>query len=154
MKKVFDQGKGNAHMSIKYWDGSIDAISYLFHEDEDAHLVVRYKITDELLQQARTRNEEVQMKMEQSRERASWKLEDIVYEQFNSDRSKFAYEEKVASAIILTSLRSGKYMPNDYMIKGMTRRIMFRLLDKDMDSEQAFADSLARTIFWRPPMQQ
>ena len=26
MRKIFDQGKGNGHMSIKPWDGSIDAI--------------------------------------------------------------------------------------------------------------------------------
>lgn len=32
MRKIFDQGKGNGHMSIKIWDGTSTPLSYMFHE--------------------------------------------------------------------------------------------------------------------------
>ena len=53
MRKVFDQGKGNGHMSIKPWDGNIDAISYLFHENEDEPLVLQHNVSNETIEKQR-----------------------------------------------------------------------------------------------------
>lgn len=33
LKSLFTLGKGNAHLSIKKWDGDSGALSYMFHED-------------------------------------------------------------------------------------------------------------------------
>lgn len=143
MRKVFDQGKGNGHMSIKPWDGNIDAISYLFHEDDDnAKLIVQYNITDETIEKAKARNREVKDKVAIAKERASWRLEEEVYQQVVN---RSVTDDEIAKAIILTSLRSGKYMPNDYLIKSMVTRIQFRLLNGDVNAEEQFADG----IVWR-----
>lgn len=147
MKKVFDQGKGNAHMSMKPWNGSIDAISYLFHEEDDAHLVLRHNVSDELVDQAKARNREVQEKMKEATNRASWRLEDVVLEQMRSRTNPS--EDDIAMALILTALRSDKYMPNEYLLKSMTRRIQFRLLDHDLDKEEAFARNIVQAVFHR-----
>ena len=63
MRKVFDQGKGNGHMSIKPWDGNIDAISYLFHENEDEPLVLQHNVSNETIEKAKARNREVKDKV-------------------------------------------------------------------------------------------
>lgn len=51
--------RGNGFCSIKPWDGSIDAISYLFHEDDDAPLLIQFNVPDSLIVQARARNIEI-----------------------------------------------------------------------------------------------
>lgn len=146
LRKVFDQGKGNGHMSIKAWDGNIDAISYLFHEDDNAELVVRHNVSQELIDKARQRNAEVQTKMREAKERASWRLEDEVLEDMRALES-VPDEDTIAKAIILKALRGNKYMPNDFLIRAMTAKIQFRLLDHDIDKEEAFADSVVQRIF-------
>ena len=146
LRKVFDQGKGNGHMSIKSWDGNIDAISYLFHEDENAELILRHNVSDELIDKARQRNNEVQTKMREAKERASWRLEDEVLEDMRALKS-VPDEDTIAKAIILKALRGNKYMPNDFLIRAMTAKIQFRLLDHDIDKEEAFANSVVQRIF-------
>lgn len=144
MKKVFDQGKGNAHMSIKTWDGNIDAIAYLFHEDDNAPLVVQYNVSDETIEKARARNREVKLKVEEAKTRASWRLEDEVFDQIRTGNPT---QDEIAKALILTSLRSGKYMPNDYLLKSMVTRIQFRLCNGDIAAEEQFADGVVWRIF-------
>jgi len=146
LRKVFDQGKGNGHMSIKPWDGNIDAIAYLFHEDEKAELVLKHNVSDELIDKARQRNTEVQTKMREAKERASWRLEDEVLEDMRALKS-VPDEDTIAKSIILKALRGNKYMPNDFLIKAMTYKIQFRLLDHDVDKEEAFAESVVQRIF-------
>ena len=145
MRKVFDQGKGNGHMSIKPWDGNIDAISYLFHENEDEPLVLQHNVSNETIEKAKARNREVKDKVATAKERASWRLEEEVYNQL--PKGKSLTDDEIAKALILTSLRSGKYMPNDYLIKSMVTRIQFRLLDGDVNAEDHFADGIVWRIY-------
>ena len=56
-------------------------------------------------------------------------------------------DDEIAKALILTSLPSGKYMPNDYLIKSMVTRIQFRLLDGDVNAEDHFADGIVWRIY-------
>lgn len=149
MKKIFNEGKGNSHMSIKFWDGSHKSYSYLFHEDGNATLIVQHNVSDEIIAEARLRNEQVQLEMAKAKERASWKLEDEVYELFANKPLTEYMDDDIAKEIILLALRSGRYMPNDYLLKSMTRKIAFRLLKGDIDKENAFAESLVRDIFHR-----
>ena len=85
-------------------------------------------------------NREVKDKVATAKERASWRLEEEVYNQL--PKGKSLTDDEIAKALILTSLRSGKYMPNDYLIKSMVTRIQFRLLDGDVNAEDHFADGI------------
>jgi len=148
MRKVFDQGKGNGHMSIKPWDGSNDAISYLFHEDEDALLLVQHNISDDTIRQCRERNRHVQQMVQASKDKAAWKLEDIAFEHFKG-RSGHIPEHVIGQYLILTALRAGKYVPQPWHIKAMTQRILFKLLNGSDEAEEEFAMRLSRQIFYR-----
>jgi len=144
MKKVFDQGKGNAHMGIKHWDGSIDAISYLFHENEgDEVIIARKNISDETITKARERNRDVAEKVLKAKERASWKLEDMLYQQIMADpvtRKQYVYhEERIAQELVLLALRNDKYVPNDYQLKSIVTKIRFKLLNGEVRAEEEFA---------------
>jgi len=155
MKKIFDQGKGNGHMSIKPWDGCSDAISYLFHEDSDTDLVIQHNVSDETVAQAKERNAQVQKDVEKAKQRASWRLEDDVFEQLQQglprpriDGSGYVgIDIQIAQKLILTALRSGRYVPNDYLLRAMVRRIRFRLLDGDDHREEQFALAIAQNLF-------
>lgn len=155
MRKVFDQGKGNGHMSIKPWDGNNDAISYLFHEDDSAELLVRHNVSEETIAQARERNRAVQQMIQASKDKASWRLEDISYGYFSSQWKPTAYGAKMPSEstigqhLILTALRSGKYVPQPWHVKAMVQRIQFKLLNGKDEDEEEFAMRLSRQIFYR-----
>lgn len=138
MRKVFDKGKGNAHMSIKPWDGNIDAVSYLFHEDENVEIIVRHNVTDETIGKARDRNREVQVKMETAKKRASWTIETELLEHYSkTNRSPGLHE--IATDIVLHALRNDKYVPNDFLLKAMASKIQFKLLNGDLNREELFA---------------
>jgi len=145
MKKVFDQGKGNAHMSIKAWDGALEAISYLFHEDGDAKLVLQHNVSDETIEKARELNRRVQTKVQDAKQRASWRLEDDVFEGL----PKNATQDEIAKTIILTALRRDKYVPNDYLLKAMVTKIQFRLLGGNVEEEDKFANDIVWRVFHR-----
>jgi len=146
MRKIFDQGKGNGHMSIKPWDGCIDAISYLFHEDENATLLVQHNVSDETVAQAKARNKQVTEMVNASKTKAAWQLEAIVLEvaQRHTGRTDECW---IGQQLILTALRNGKYVPQPWHIRAMTQRILFTLLNGEMESEEQFAMRLSRQIF-------
>lgn len=148
MRKIFDQGKGNGHMSIKPWDGCIDAISYLFHEDENTTLLVQHQVSDETIAQAKARNRQVSQMVAASKAKAAWHLEAIVLEQIKRDRPD-ARESYIGQQLILAALRHGKYVPQPWHIRAMTQRIEFVLLNGEMESEELFAARLAQQIFYR-----
>lgn len=156
MKKIFDAGKGNGHMSIKPWDGSIDAISYLYHEDPDTVLVVQHHVTDEYLAQAKERNKAVTAMVVANKAKASWQLEDAVWEHIK-DRTydhtpgwRVMDETVIARTLILLALRSGKYVPQVWHLKAMVQRLQHRLQNGDEEGEEEFAARLASQIYYRP----
>lgn len=149
MRKIFDQGKGNGHMSIKPWDGSIDAIAYLFHEDEESTILVQHNVSDETVAQAKARNRQVTEMVQASKAKAAWHLEGIVLEQIKQRSTELWSESRIGQQLILTALRAGKYVPQPWHIRAMTQRIQFVLLNGDLESEEAFAMRLAQQIFYR-----
>lgn len=156
MKKIFDQGKGNGHMSIKPWDGSIDAVAYLFHEDPDAPLVVQHKVSDTYLTQAKERNKAVSAVVLANKARASHLLEEVIWEQVE-DRAyvgqpgwRVMDETILAQMFILQALRLGKYVPQPWHIRAMVSRIQFRLQNGDENLEEDYATRLALQIYYRP----
>lgn len=159
MRKIFDQGKGNGHMSIKPWDGKQEAIAYLFHEDTDATLVVQYKVSDETIAECKKINREVQQMVYDAKLKASWRAEEIVFQEYFEEhkRSKrpplavggLPKEHDIAARLILVCLRCGKYAPQAWLVKAMTERIQFRLLNGSEEGEEALATRLARNIYYQ-----
>lgn len=156
LRKIFDQGKGNGHMSIKPWDGKQEAISYLFHEDTNATVVVRHNVSDEAIADARALNEHIQLEVEKSKEKASHRAEDVVYqellvekEKHDTRRGPFTVDERQLGArLILCCLRTGKYAPQPWLVRAMVTRIQFRLIGGEDTLEVEFAQELSRRIFW------
>lgn len=149
MRKIFDQGKGNGHMSIKPWDGNNDAISYFFHEDPDAVLVLQHNVSDQTITQCKERNRNVQALVATAKSKASWRLEEVVYNQLVTEKLKFAADFQIGERIILTALRNGSYVPQPWLMRSMVTRIQFRMLNGDLNQEEEFAAKLARDIFYK-----
>jgi len=155
MRKIFDQGKGNGHMSIKPWDGNNDAIAYLFHEDQDAVVLVQHNVSDETIAQAKARNRAVTEMVVASKSKASWKLEDALWEEIkdradHGDPGWRVIEESIlGQRLILLALRAGKYVPQPWHVKAMVQRLQFRLMNGSEELEENFAMRLARQIFYR-----
>lgn len=149
MKKVFDMAKGNEHMSIKPWDGNIDAISYLFHENDSEEIILlRHNVSDETIEKARERNREVRVKVEKAKQRASWTLEEEVLEFYRQAKTGVRISEfHIAQTIILTALRKDKYVPNDFLLKSMVTKIQFKLMDGDIKNEEQFAKHLVARVY-------
>jgi len=147
MRKIFDAGKGNGHMSIKPWDGNNDALAYLFHEDEESVLLVQHNVSDETIATCRARNREVAALVNASKSKASWLLEEVVFQQLKD--IPFVPEATIGQQLILSALRNGKYVPQPWHIKAMTHRIQFRKLEGFEEKEEEFAMRLSRQIFFR-----
>lgn len=154
LRKIFDQGKGNGHMSIIPWDGDIKAVSYLFHEDPNTTLLIKHNVEDTYIERAKALNAEISQAVQASKDKASWKLEPIVLDQARSRRFSVPDSEAAArwigQQIILTALRTGKYVPQPWLIRAMTQRIQFTLLGGDVEREEEFAMRLSEQIFYRP----
>lgn len=147
MRKIFDQSKGNGHMSIKPWDGSADAVSYLFHEDPNGSLFLSYNLTDEYVAACRARNASVKEQIEASKERVSWKLEDEVYNYYVQKLVKSPDERDVAVQVMLTAWRNNKYAPNDYLLKAIVSKILYRLCEGSVEDEERLAYNLVNKIY-------
>lgn len=145
MKTIFTEGKGNGHMSIKPWDGKIEAVSYLFHEDPTSELLCRHGVSDQYIEEARKINQRVRVLVQESKEKASWKLEDEVFD--NLDKNIGHNDISIATQLYLTAFRSGKYPPQPHHCRAMTQKIQFRLCDGDEKLEEKLARSLAENIF-------
>lgn len=154
MKTIFSEGKGNGHMSIKAWDGNNDAISYLFHEDEEAECVVRKGITEEQLQACKERNKRVQEAVKEAKKRASHTLEDEVIQLIKSGQVKLPdrlYDESreydIAKLVLLTAFRNDKYPPNDWLLKAITSKIMYKLKDGNVEDEERYAEMMVARVY-------
>jgi len=60
LRLIFDKGNGNGHMSIKPWDGGIEANAYMFHEQADAAPYINKGYTAEEIEDFRNHNNGVQ----------------------------------------------------------------------------------------------
>ena len=146
MKKVFNLGTGNEHMSIKNWDGNIDAIAYLFHEDPQGtpHLV--FNVSADTIEKARQLNREIQKEVAVAKEKASWKIEEelmTIYEANGSTPDLYT----ISKDILLFALRNDKYPPNDFLLKSMANKILFRLQRGDLNREEEFAKRYISTLY-------
>jgi len=150
MKVLFPDGKGNKHMSIVPWDGNDKALSYLFHEDPDVAVIIRKGITDDHEARLRAQNKEILAQVKTAKQKASWTLEEDAYTYFTEfKKTRPAVRISlidIGEYIILHALRSGKYMPQPWLLKSMAIKVQFRLLEGHEGNEEAFAAALAINI--------
>jgi len=139
MVKIFDKGKGNGHMSIKPWDGADEAYSYMFHEGAKK-ADINHNITDERIAHFMTLNTQVQGLVSEAKKKASFQLEAEVLLLLDKDSDEF----EIARKIVITALRTGKYLPSDYQLRGMVDKVQFRLQDGDIDRESRIVDHIVR----------
>lgn len=131
----FDKGKGNAHMSIKDFDGNEDALSYLFHE-EGAPIVLNKGFTPDDIQRFRDRNQKVQEEVLKAKGKASFLLEEEVLVECQKANKGFSPSE-IAFKIMRKAFDNKAYLPNDFQLKSMVDKIGFRLCEDD-DAETHF----------------
>jgi len=146
MKKVFDLGSGNEHMSIKNWDGNIDAIAYLFHEDPQGTPHLISNVSTETIEKARQRNLEVTQKVAVAKEKASWKIEEELMKIYGATKVKPDLHT-ISKDILLFALRNDKYPPNDFLLKSMANKILFRLQNGDLNREEEFAKRYISNLY-------
>jgi len=146
MKKVFDLGSGNEHMSIKNWDGNIDAIAYLFHEDPQGTPHLISNVSPETIEKARQRNLEVTQKVAVAKEKASWKIEEEMMKIYAAKKIS-PDQYTIAKDILLFALRNDKYPPNDFLLKSMVTKIEFRLQEGDLNAEEVFAKRYVSSLY-------
>jgi len=148
MKKLFPDGKGNGHMSIVPWDGDDKALSYLFHEEPDVVPHSRKGITDEYIEKLRLLNRDVQVQVALAKGKASHTLQEDAYLHFSKNKLP-ADSVAIGKFMILHALRSGKYVPQPWLVRAMTYSVIFRLFEGDLQREERYAESLAESIFSR-----
>lgn len=150
MKKLFPDGKGNAHMSIVPWDGDDRALSYLFHEDDDnTQLAARKGVSDEQITEYKQQNATVKVLVAESKKKASSTLWEDALIYFRANPKEERSDVKIGTYMFLHALRTGKYPPPRWQVVGMVARVQFLLLDGNIDKEEKFAEALAKDIFER-----
>lgn len=148
MKKVFPDGKGNGHMSIKAWDGDNKALSYLFHEEPDVVPLVRKGLTDTFITELRQLNQGIQEAVKDAKQKASHHLKDMALEYFRSLKLKHPpTDQDVCKWMVLAALRSDKYMPPRWQLQQMVPWVKFKLLEGDTNAEEEFAQNIARQMY-------
>lgn len=134
MKRIFDKGKGNGHMSIKPWETD-GAVSYCFHENDDC-IVVNKGFANSEIANARTANAKVQTEVAKAKEKASWKLEELAYDKLKSYNKEFYTEMEIGVCIVELALTSDKYVPNDWLLKAMVNKLRYRLAGNPQDQQE------------------
>jgi len=136
-KPVFTKGKGNGHISIKEWDGKIDAISYVYHEDQHLVPTVLHGFTDEEISQAKQVNAEHQEKI---KETTPLKVLELVCERLKASqltqyrdhygqlqtRSRWTHEE-IFNAIMDAYYDKGDWFPTRFHIERYIMKVQVML---------------------------
>lgn len=149
MKTLFPDGKGNEHMSIKSWDGNDKALSYLFHEettDKEAELILVKGITDERLEHFRNMNLNIQEEVVKAKSKSSHLLWETALKHFKQHPPES--HRHVAHYMILDALRNDKYVPQLWLLKAMTYKVMFLLQNGDVKHEEEQASHILAEM-WR-----
>ena len=150
MKNVFTAGKGNGHMSIKVWDGGDDANAYMFHEPAFQIIANKgYSLDD--IEKFKQRNAKVQIDVAKTKTKASWKIEELVLEKFLKGSLKHRHlwnQRGVAEEILRVSFETDKYQPNDFQLKLMADRILWKLCEGDEGAEKGVISSILNRIKW------
>lgn len=147
MKKLFPEGKGNAHMSIKPWDGNEDACAYLFHEEDNNAKVINKGFSEEDIERFKKRNEAVKVEVEKAKGKASYLLEEEAYNVLSKLPNPPRDDITIAKSVVRCAFNNNKYIPNDYQLRCIVSNIQFRLCGGNVEEEDAFIDFYVRRVF-------
>ena len=124
---IFTKSKGNAHLSLKVWDGNMRAISYIYHEDVTLVPFINKSFTSQELSSAQLMCEEIQCDI---RENAPLKICEEVYQIIKSKyatatASKFHYfgHEAIFREICHAVMRRGDWRPNKWQFERYISKI-------------------------------
>lgn len=138
-KNTFNIEKRSQY-SVNVWDGNIEAIAYMFHE-EGASELVRMGFTDEEIKQAKAINESVQKVVNVNKQKASGKLVEKALEEFK-DKDVVRYDVLI---FMLKQIQEGNnYHPGEGRLKMFVEEVMVR---RTSDLE-GYAYELERRL-WR-----
>jgi len=143
-KPVFTLGKGNGHISVKEWDGKIDAIGYVYHEDQNLVPTVLHGFTPEEISQAKEINAEHQDKIKSE---SPMKILEKVYEKLQARPCTQTYtdhygqikyrkrwhHEEIFNAIMDAYNEKGDWMPNRFQMERYIMKIQQMLNQEDED---------------------
>lgn len=130
MNAVFNKGKGNGHCSIKQWDGKLEAMSYMFHEEDDmGKPFINKGYTEEDTKLFKKMNKEVKVLVEKAKQKAAWKLEEkvIKYYELNPNANGYYSEFEVGYKFWELALQNDMYPPNDWLLKSMVAKVIYKL---------------------------
>lgn len=153
MKKAFPDGTGNAHMSIKPWDGDDKALSYLFHEeqgDEKATIIVAKGLTQDRIDTLRAQNRTVQTLVVENKKKSSHLLWEGAYQHFSRLKSQHVKQfgpHEIAQFMILDAMRNDKYVPQAWLLKSMTFKVMFLLQEGNVKDEEMIASQVLAQLW-------
>lgn len=125
MKKVFDGGSGNGHMSMKKFDGERKGYAYMWHESdrETFKVVARRGHTDEQIEGYRKHHEEV---LKVISENTPIKIVERAVQVLKTAQpnKKGGYSKQQICDVIWDDLRTrGEWFPNSYVLKRWVMRV-------------------------------
>lgn len=144
LKTRFTLGKGNAHMSIKTWDGEERAIQYLFHE-EDCAILCRKGFDEEFLREQK----EKALLFSKDKKKYTENLHDsVMWEIFQNDDnlSDLVTEHKwdhrrLAMKIWDVCKDKKKSYPNKFLLDNMIRKVQAELSQKNLNNLPSWEDT-------------
>jgi len=121
LKKHFDQGKGNRHLSIKKWDGDPKACSYLFHEGTET--IIRRGFTDEEIESFKLINENIKQAIKKNAPAQ------IVTDATEHFAGQDPTHQDLFKWIMIRLRANGDWLPNKYQMERWIMRIQANLKD-------------------------
>lgn len=115
LKKHFDKGKGNRHLSLKKWDGDPKACSYMFHEGTE--VILRKGFTDDDIDMFRLINDNIKDAIKKN---APAK---IVEDATNYFKDKKCTHCDIFMWIMLRLRFNGDWLPNKFQMERWIMRI-------------------------------
>lgn len=123
LKKYFNLAKGNRHLSLKTWDGSERACSYLFHEGTEP--VVIRGFTDIEVEKFREANQDIQLEI---KDKSPNRICTAMYEKFKGHQpSKF----QLFSSIMDECRFNGSFYPNKFQMDRWIMKIEGMLTENE-----------------------
>lgn len=121
LKKYFDKGSGNRHLSLKKWDGSPKACSYMFHEGTD--VFYRRGFSDEEINVFKVVNDNVRKLIKKN-----------APAQIVQDATEFFHGKDPAHSVLFMwimnrLMKNGDWLPNKFQIERWIMRIQANLKD-------------------------
>lgn len=140
MKKIFADGRGNEHMSIKRYDGDIKAFSYCYHET-GVEEFVRKGLTDDQIREFKEKNASIKKEVDKAKDKASWTLEQDCIDYFK-EWTHVPTDREVADRLVRIAFERGKYVPNPFLARQIIANVRYKLCDGDLTKE----DNVVRSI--------